>query len=109
MLDAHLITMLQSRTLHPLLHSISRSLYGEIEYSASILSLRGPLAEISRIHQLQVQEEKERKARLKKLGAKPGKKLKKLKDDPEERWKAKKKSQENTMLVGDYALEEFLL
>lgn len=56
-----------------------------------------------------MQEEKERKARLKKLGTKPGKKVKKLKDDPEERWKAKKKSQENTMLVGDYALEEFLL
>lgn len=109
LLDAHLVTILQSRSLHPLLLSISASLYGQIEFSASILSLRGPLAEISRIHQVQVKEEKDRKARMKELGGKTGKSHKKLKDDPEERWKAKQKLQESTMLVGDYALEEFLL
>lgn len=109
LLDAHLVTILQSQSLHPLLQSISASLYGQIEFSASILSLAGPLAEINRIHQVQVQEEKERKLRMKELTGKNGKKLRKLRDDPEERWKAKQKLQDSTLLIGDYALEEFLL
>lgn len=125
--DAHLVSLLQTPSLHPLIQSLSQHLASELQLSASVLSLQGPLAEIHKIHLAQVAEEKERKKRqvaaqaarkkqreilekdpqAKKIAARRQKD--RLLDDADERWKAKQRAQEAGLSVRRYALEEFNL
>lgn len=98
LLDAHLVTILQSSDLHPLVQSVSSHLLEAISFSASLQSLQGPLDAISKEHE----KEKAREAAMKLQASK--------KDQYElQAWNAKKALQENQLLLGDYAIETFQL
>lgn len=97
-MDAHLVTVLQTDSLHSLVQSVSTHLLDAISLSSSIQNLRGPLEAFSKAQQ----QEKERQAAAKKAASRKA-------QYQDKAWKAKKALQENQLLLGDYAIESFQL
>jgi hypothetical protein len=95
LLDAHLVTILQTESLHLLVQSISAHLLDTIKLSASLQNLRAPL-------------EVFHKANLKAKTAESHQRKKKGMT-VDQTWAAKKAQQENQLSLGDYAVESFRL